>query len=353
MAQKETRKMKKAAIITLYGLNNYGNRLQNYAMQVILNRVGIQAETIRINFKRYPKLWTKTQVKYIFRPFLDQKKREKVVRQKRFFEFEKNIRHARYIPENILDERELRSYDYFIFGSDQIWNAEFSSFSKFYLGYDTPTEKNIAVSASFGTDDIAPKYRDLFTEGLHNFKAISVRENVGAEIIRRYTDIDCIVTPDPTLVVSMKEWCRVEKRVSVPENYVFTYFLGDMPAIDFGNTSVIHGETTSGFGPAEFIYLIHNAKTVYTDSFHASVFSIIFGVPFYIFRRKGKYSSMMSRIDTLIDLFSFSYQKNEQYYYISREEVKNPKVEEKLCDLSNVMDRFLRTNLFGGVEHEG
>jgi len=46
--------MKKAGIITLFGEYNYGNRLQNYAVQETLRKMGLDVETIKyipLNYK--------------------------------------------------------------------------------------------------------------------------------------------------------------------------------------------------------------------------------------------------------------------------------------------------------------
>ena len=61
----------------------------------------------------------------------------------------------------------------------------------------------------------------------------------------------------------------------------------------------------SGIGPKEFVSIISGADIVCTDSFHATVFSIIFSVPFITFGRTAEegYGDMMPRLVSLLDKF--------------------------------------------------
>lgn len=331
----------KIAIVTLFGMNNYGNRLQNYAMQVILERFGYCAETICEDIKNYKWYSLKINLKYYIRKIVKRYNNDITIRQKRFLRFEDYIRHSKYGLRSIPDRIDFSSYKYVVYGSDQIWNTEFNSFSELYLGYYSNKEKNIAVSASFGTNDIEEEYLDLFKKGLENFKTISVRENRGKEIISKYTDIDCKITIDPTMALTKEEWMKVECKVFVPDNYILTYFLGRFPEIDFEDYQVISCEKDTANGPSEFIYMIHHANVVYTDSFHACVFSLIFGVPFYVFKRKGDFSSMMSRIHTVLEKLDICYVENKDYYYVSKEEVSKTQVKENIDLQKMYLENFL------------
>ena len=66
-------------------------------------------------------------------------------------------------------------------------------------------------------------------------------------------------------------------------------------------------------GPSEFLYLIHHAKLVCTDSFHACVFSILFDTQFYVFERENEIISMNSRIDTLLRKFDLEEHRKKDY----------------------------------------
>ena len=66
-------------------------------------------------------------------------------------------------------------------------------------------------------------------------------------------------------------------------------------------------------GPSEFLYLIHHARLVCTDSFHACVFSILFDTQFYVFEREDKLESMNSRIETLLNKFDLNEHRKKDY----------------------------------------
>ena len=100
--------------------------------------------------------------------------------------------------------------------------------------------------------------------------------------------------------------------------HILNYFLGEISKdrkkeiekiATENNCDVINIlDTNSPFyncGPGEFLYLEKNAFLVCTDSFHSSVFSIIYDTPFVVFERQDKFDSMNSRIDTLLSKFKY------------------------------------------------
>ena len=115
-------------------------------------------------------------------------------------------------------------------------------------------------------------------------------------------------------------WLKIAKkpqRVDTNVNYVFNYFLGDMP-----EKALFKGEEIAKnlkglvynimdknnpelyiSGPSEFLFLIKHAAVVQTDSFHACVFSFLFGKPFLLYAREGEDADMFSRMETLFSTF--------------------------------------------------
>lgn len=333
--------MKNVAIVTIIGLNNYGNRLQNYAMQSNLKRLGYAVETVRFQNSNELERRIKTEILKHLSIALKPEKKRKITRRIKFYEFEKRICYSKPIKLDTNDRSLLNRYDYVVYGSDQIWNTEFKSFSKLFLGFNADRSKNVAVSASFGKDDIDPQYVGLFKESFNNFRAVSVREDSGRSIIQRYMNADCPVLPDPTIIVDKEEWERLESMVPVPEVYEFTYFLGEKPSIDFTENNVINGEYGTSIGPSEFLFLIHHAKAVYTDSFHACVFCILYGIPFFVFKRESKYSSMMNRIDTLFKELGIAAEEKTNCYYVSNEELQRKEIKQAIKCMRLKMDSYI------------
>lgn len=320
--------MKKVGIITLTGEFNYGNKLQNYAMQQVLEYHGLKPETIRIDTKSYAEIILKTYVQkciYIFLPAI----RKKCVRRTlKFLAFNRCISQAKgYIDIRSQDteiREKLGNYDYLIYGSDQIWNPEFKSFSELYLGKYAEKEKNIAVSASIGITEIPTEYRCIFKEGLSRFKKISVREENAREKLERLDEdirIDTLI--DPVLMLGVDEWRKVEKEVrGIPSGHSIVCFLGkdtenekEICDEKFKNAAVNIGRLTNN-GPGEFLYLMRTAGRVITDSFHAAVFALIFGKELYIVERRDQYSSMSSRIETLLEKTGVKWESSDSLIHI-------------------------------------
>lgn len=188
------------------------------------------------------------------------------------------------------------------------------------LGRFVPAEKLCAYAASFGIDAVDEHHAEIFKRYLPRIKHISVREFRAAEIIAELTGQHAEVVLDPTLLLSPGDW-RVIEPGSVPEGerYVLTYFLGEpSPAQE----AIIRAEAerrgarvrrvldprdpeTLSAGPREFVELFDRAECVFTDSFHACCFSILFHKPFKVFNRAGMGGalSMNSRMETLFRLF--------------------------------------------------
>ena len=319
--------MKKVGIITLIDNNNYGNRLQNYAVQEILKKQDLEVETIlnRIDLKGKKLFKVKNKFRKLVKKIIN--KVENIIysknikeRRKNFLEFNKeNIKNTEnYISTNNIPESLNYQYDYFVTGSDQVWNPNLKRLTKLeLLGFADP-HKRISFAASFAVNQISEENKKTLENYLNNFKAISVREEMGKKIIEDTIDRkDVKVIVDPTMLLKKEEWEQVMKEPkNCPKKYILNYFLGKLPksykkSIDKiakeNNCEIINIlDKKSRFyssGPAEFLYLEKNAFLVCTDSFHSSVFAILFNRPFCIFERKEKIESMNSRLDTLLKKF--------------------------------------------------
>ena len=303
--------MKRVGIITIYDENNYGNRLQNYAVQKIIENMGFEVQTLKnINI-----------VDGI--DYLEEAKKVDKSRREKFLEFNKNI--------NVYDEviyhhkvpKDLeKKFDYFVIGSDQIWNHNFPDrFSDFVFADFVPSQKVIVFSASFGISEIETEHINKY-EKVKNIKNISVREEAGKEILEKNFNISNVEhLIDPTLMLSAEEWKKVSKKPENldTENYIFKYFLG--PISEKRNKEILRFAKEKNYkvidimdkkedfyatGPSEFIYLIENSKVVFTDSFHSCIFSIIFNKPFLYFPREGNLKNINSRLESLFNKFNIS-----------------------------------------------
>ena len=305
--------MKKVGILTLNGNFNVGNRLQNYALKKALENLGVKVETIWFTT---PKENIKRNIKNIAFKVLNYKKKIN------FINFSKKNLNIKYYMNSRISDK----YDYIIVGSDQVWNYNFPGFSsKLFLDF-SPYEKNISYAASIGISEIADNYKDMFVKGINNIKSISVREDRAKEIVEELVpEKNAEVVVDPTMLLNSEEWdklSRVPKKIP-SKKFIFTYFLGDLSETRKNEIETFAKENDYEIvnildknnpyydcGPNEFLYFEKNAELVCADSFHASVFAIIYNRPLIIFDREDKEERMGSRIDTLINKLKL---KNVRY----------------------------------------
>ena len=316
---------KKVAIITLYGNNNYGNKLQNYALQEYLKKYFSIVETL-INYPltnkehRYYLRNIKNKVKSILKPIRDHVNKNRL---KCFLDFNNNICYNNKIL--TIKNAKKFNYDYFVVGSDQVWNYHYALNDVELLNF-VPNNKRISYAASFGFLDIPDNYKKNMINELNKFNSISVREEEGKKLLDNLNiNKNVTVSIDPTFLLSVDEWNKVLKKPSfeIPEKYVLLYFLGDLDNKIYlliekfskdNNCQIISLlDVNSKYyetGPSEFLYLIKNSFAVFTDSFHSSVFSIIYNKPFMIFDRIetgiNSKSNMNSRINTLVKKFNLN-----------------------------------------------
>ena len=324
---------KKIGIVTINDYNNYGNRLQNYAVQEVIKSLGFYVETIIketsitsndssrpvvSKFKKMLKLsyqerylLIKTKINMIIN------KKRRIQRIKSFKDF--SSRNIKEIPFSIslknIPHDLASGYDYFIVGSDQVWNPIFGSGTSIDFLTFVPKKKRIAYAPSFGISYVPDEHVNDYKLWLSEMEYLSVREEAGAIIIKELTDRDAKVLIDPTLMINKEKWLSIAKGDSEKPNerFLLTYFLGNIPKailkkikrialennLDIINLADIKDKKRYVVDPSGFIDYINSAEILFTNSFHGAVFSIILEKPFIVLDRDG----INSRIDTLLSKF--------------------------------------------------
>jgi polysaccharide pyruvyl transferase WcaK-like protein len=294
----------KVGIVTIYGNANFGNKLQNYAVEYLLKTKGCQVCTIR-----YIAAPTNSWLKNVILSFIENMPNK---REKKFRAFSDeyltasdkkvHLNKYKYV-------KELKKYSAICVGSDQVWNYECMNeiMLKYFLVYGVKGVRKIALAPSIATAHIKDKdTRELFQQALQDFYSLSCRESENIEQLEQITNRKVSHLMDPTLAVPVSEWYRLIRHLELvtPERYCFQYFLGDsgkkymsdMEVVDILNKNGKYYES----GPLEFLYYIANAEIVVTDSFHAVCFALLFGKPFIVFNRDRR---MNARITTIIQKF--------------------------------------------------
>ena len=305
--------MKKIGIVTMVDGNNYGNKLQNYALQETLKKLNCEVTTLKnINLLNTKKFFFLRLLKF----YTLRKKDDNSIRNQKFDEFNKNINFS----QNIINPYSniSKNYDYFVAGSDQIWKPTYGRMRDVDFLSFANDEQKISYAASFGISELSEKEQKYAKKMLKKFKNISVREEAGKNIVKKLTGRDDIeVLIDPTMFLSKNEWEKVSKPIELPKKeYILLYYLGDTSDeryeiikkfADKNNYEIINLLDKQNkyyyTGPSEFLYLIAHASLVLTDSFHCCVFSILFNKPFLVYKREGNKVDMYSRIDTLLKTF--------------------------------------------------
>lgn len=333
----EGRFILKIAIQTIVDYNNYGNRLQNFALQKVLENKGHTVLTLRNDFKnpyyvatksesklrkiiqsiKSGELIDKVQAKMLQRRKDELVKKYQVSRYEAFRKFSlKYIKESEEIyTADLVKSKELENMDCFVIGSDQVWNYDFPRFSEFDF-LPMVHQPKISYAASFGVDSISADLKEFYGKNLSNIDYIAVREEKGKEIIGELLPQKNVkVVLDPTLLLNKEEWeVLIKNKPLYQEKFILTYFLSEPSASTVKYISKIAKSNNLKIkklanvfdsdlwqaDPAEFVNLFSQSEMVFTDSFHACVFSIIFEKYFEVFERNTKRKTMNSRIETLI-----------------------------------------------------
>ena len=314
---------------------NYGGILQAYALQKALTEMGHEVTTLRFK-PLYAQASSRAEMYWkIFRRFLSKMKGNKAILfsnpEKQWEHYRKMNREIeRFISENInfleadipLNANKLPVFDAYIVGSDQVWRPVFSPhLPDFYLGFlEDERPLRIAFAASFGVDgwESSEKETALLRKLAQRFDRISVREASGVELCRNHLGMDAELMPDPTMLLTREDYLTLcPSPVSgIPDQpYIATYIIDPDNKIgtlisDFAERSHLPVVSVGGFDwergskPMEhWLAGIANARFVITDSFHGTVFSLLFQKDFITFINGWRGPS---RYHTLLDTFGLS-----------------------------------------------
>lgn len=183
-----------------------------------------------------------------------------------------------------------------IVGSDQVWRAGFAMNYgyDYFLDFVPKDVAKLSYAASFGlseweyTEEQTGKIQQL----VNGFKAVSVREDEGVNLCRKYMGVNAEHVLDPTMLLRAEDYFPITSPRIEPEDYVFVYWLG---SAEERQKAIIQAKIKNkklvnislrGSEPLmpveDWLSYIKYADHVVTDSFHGCVFSILFGKQFTI-----------------------------------------------------------------------
>lgn len=362
----------KIGILTQPLVNNYGGILQNFALQQVLKEMGHSPTTI--NFAHTPlKLSTPHFIASVSKRFLRRilgKKQEYLNPYKEDSAlFAIDFEQQRFIKENIVKvdilkklikgEDFVSKFDAFIVGSDQIWRPKYSpNIQNYFLDFTEDEQIKIAYAASFGTEswefsnDLTESAKNL----LKDFDGISVREDSGVRLCKDYLECDAEHVLDPTLLLTSKDYIDSLSIENTSKMLgVSAYILDDNEAkisaisdISKHNDWVINklGGVRNGHLQSieQWLSDIKNSQLIITDSFHGTVFSILFHKPFVTFynpdRGNSRMMSLLKSVGLEEHLVTPDNIGNALTHSINWEEVDH-----KLNDLRSKSMQFLKSRL--------
>ncbi len=289
----------KVGIVTFHRAVNYGAILQAVALQKYTASLGYDSEIIDYKsgvFDHYKLSNKKTSISYV----KDRYSREKAKRFERFLQINAKLSNQSYDAFSIHNIN-TACYQYVITGSDQVWNPDIVRGDSAYLLDFVPEKgKKLSYAASIGVGEIGEAEKKWLKDGLGSFKSVSVREKDAKKLLVKEGMAEAAVVCDPTLLLETSDWVKMEKPIHTPKRYVLVYSFGtnidlwnqarkyaseDGTEVCFINDSFVSSTTVNdikGVGPAEWLYVIHHADCVYTNSYHGMLFSVIYGVPFWV-----------------------------------------------------------------------
>ena len=205
--------------------------------------------------------------------------------------------------------------DAFVVGSDQIWNT---TDGIYFLSWAKDNVKKLAYAASFGSRHSSTDFCELISPWLKRFDAVSVREESGITLCKDAgrSDAECVV--DPTMLLDAQDYRQIASSRILKDKYMFIYFLGTRTMIDwkqihqFAKQEHLKIVYVASQGQVdkfehthasiqEWLSLIDNAEYVLTNSFHGTVFTLLFGKKFLTYPVCGAAAKMNDRITTLLN----------------------------------------------------
>lgn len=346
--------MKKIGIVSCYFQHNYGSMLQALATQMALDKLNCENETVDVSgFNHEIK---KAKLLYFAKASLTSdillsklgmaknvliKKFSKNeyaamsrIRAEKFDDFSKKWfrMSPKYTSKKELGDSCKENYSSVLVGSDQLWLPGNIAADYYTLNFVPETVNTIAYATSFGQSSLPKDSARKAALFLKKIRHIGVREESGQKLVKEFAGRDVPVVCDPTLLFTGEEWLSIQKDEPIVEDkYILCYFLGNNPphrefakrlkkATGCKIVALTHldefvksdegyaDETPYNVDPADFLNLIRNATYVCTDSFHCSVFSMLYKKVFFTFRRYARKtkSSTNSRLDTLFRLAGVS-----------------------------------------------
>ena len=343
--------MKPIALVTCYFHHNYGSMLQAYATEMIMQQMHLPYQTIAC--KAPIDYMEENKAIYIVKKLLigdwkmrlgkmkierEKKKnpifaRNWTIRDEAFNLFAKESFHLSPYCKNRAELKAMaNNYSAILVGSDQLWRTDSVEHGYYTLEWVPDNVRKIAYSTSIGVKEVPWFQVEKNRRFMNRFDYIALREQSACDLVYKLTGRKVQVVLDPTLLFTGEQWMNIQQiEPLTTDNYIFCYLLGNNPdqralikqvqektglkivALQHLDEYIpsdegFADEAPYNVGPREFLNYIRNADYIFTDSFHCSVFSILYKKQFFTFSRFSERAkqSTNTRIDNLLNLTGLS-----------------------------------------------
>ncbi len=287
-------KSRSAGIITFHESRNYGAVLQSYALQQKMSQIIPQTEIInyqnpeiaeviklwKVNGKG-PKAYIHAMLSFVFR-YRKRSAFNKYMKKYMKLSPKSDRKNIAYIASD---------YDVLITGSDQVWNTGLTGNDGIYfLDFAKPQQQKISYAASFGDKHI--ELDNDKKELLKKLDLITLRENLMLDEVQEISGKKAELCCDPTLLISPEQWKAHASKKLTDKPYVFMFMIDESKELaeyaakvakEKGLALISNKNDFSFFRnsmPNDFLSWVLNAEYVVTNSFHGTVFSLLFGKKF-------------------------------------------------------------------------
>lgn len=318
----------KIGILTLPLHTNYGGILQAYALQTTLERMGHEVKVIDRNRKPEVNISINVRLKRLILKYIFKKEISRITILEEYKITKRKNKYVWAFSDKYIKRREIKylteinkdEFEAIIVGSDQIWRREYflNSYTNAIDAFLAFTKKwnikRIAYAPSFGIDawEYSLKETADIKKLLSNFDLITVREEKGVELCKKFLNISATLVLDPTLLLNKNDYISLfaKKRLPVHEGNLFCYILDNTKKKQRFIQRVEKKMGLQAFAlcdkreepqPSveEWLKCFYQADYVITDSFHGCVFSIIFKKPFVVFenpqRGNSRFRSLLKK----------------------------------------------------------
>lgn len=325
--------MPRVGILTFHWADNFGAILQAYALQKVVGNLGYQVEIVDF---RPPDLVLS------YRPTLRRKELEVVygkgkmvrgfiVELLTFLKKKKRVRLFEEFRQQFLKLSEkrcstaeelcllVREYNCCIVGSDQVWNPYFLLRSGgVYLLPFCGSQGKIAYAASIA-ESIPEPLLDFYKVHVSDFDYVSLREKSLCNYLSSVLERPIEAALDPTLLLSKEDYREIARKpvMNLHKRFLLAYNLGNprvlrlaedlstktgLPVVCYKKPLkrlLDQRKTFDHFGPREFLWLVDQADIIVTDSYHGTIFSILFEKPFFVVLPESKSVRILDLLDML------------------------------------------------------